>query len=311
MGTAVKDVALKAAAALLAAALLHVAISFAAATVAASYSKRVFKTSEFGGKNLAVLVGSYIEARLENDKSIIAGGSSFSFGYPFPAEFAWPAQLGEQLREPVVNAGVIASGADGIRQAVMCQMSARGLKTKTLILEVPLVNELSSLKASRGGPTCSIQDRRSLVRFALENAIGLKWVDALRDEYAATADRPEIAIAPLPDNYFATPDHFERVKDVFAQNMAFDFAKAKEVAAYVYLFVTPVYIPGVAEGGGDAAEVERQFKFAEAACVEIAADRCIETGSMLFTRELYANLTHLNRAGHAEMARLVAATLAR
>ncbi|EDQ34852.1 hypothetical protein HPDFL43_01605 [Hoeflea phototrophica DFL-43] len=279
----------------------HVAFSAAATYMMTSYDKRMFDVREFpDGGDYAALVGGYLQSRNIRDKTVVAG-SSFSFGYPFAAELSTATLMGAGT----VNASVIGFGLEGIGKIVLCEMRKRSLRASRLVVEVPLINEVAAIKAyTRPYADCPPVSP-TLLQFALEAPIGLQWVDLLTDRYRSAIPNEKISIAPVPDDYFATAEQFAAIKDELHARMADTYALAREVSDEAYLFVTPVYIPGVAEAGRDAENVRRQFDFAQSACIDIAGDRCIRTDTMLEEPAYYSNLTHLGSEGATYLAHLV------
>lgn len=281
----------------------HFAFSVAATYVMLTYDRRIFDVREFpDAGDYATLVGGYLQSRNIRDKTVVAG-SSFSFGYPFAAEQSVPALLGPKT----INASIIGLGLQGVRTIIVCEMMKRDLRASNLVIEVPLINEVAALKSHNQPSTGCAEippDNPTLLQFALKTPIGLQWVDFLTDRYRK-AKSGDISIAPVPDDYFATPEQFASVKNELRARMADTYALAGEVSDEAYLFVTPVYIPGVAEAGRDAENVRQQFDFAQSACIDIAGDRCIRTDTMLEDPSLYSNLTHLGSEGAADLANLI------
>ena len=283
--------------------LTHFAFSVAATYMMTSYDTRIFDVREFpDGGDYGALVGGYLQSRGIRDKTVVAG-SSFMFGYPYAAELSAPALLGTDT----INASIIGLGLQGVRTIIVCEMRKRNLRASRMVIEAPLINEIAALKR-RNQPSSGCDetspDSPTLLEFALETPIGLQWVDFLTDRYRE-AKSGTIAVGTVPDDYFATPEQFASAKDELRARMADTYTLAGEVSDEAYIFVTPVYIPGVAEAGRDAENVRHQFDFAQSACVEIAGDRCIRTDTMLEEPAYFSNLTHLGSDGAAYLARLV------
>ncbi|MDP2409682.1 MAG: hypothetical protein Q8M26_05285 [Pseudolabrys sp.] len=292
------------------AAIAHLVFSAAAAYTMASYDKRIFDVRRFpDARDYPALIGGYLVSRGTSGKTVVAG-SSFSFGYPFAADLA-PAALMDH--EPM-NASIIGLGLQGVRSIVLCEMRARRLRASHLVVEVPLINEIAALKVynkpSRGC-TESSSGHPTLLRYAIGNPIGLHWAEILTDPYRRATQSAFVSVASVADDYFASAEQFASVKAELYARMADTYSIAKEVSDEAYLFVTPVYIPGVMQAGRDAENVRQQFDFAQSACIDIAGERCIQTQSMLDGAVYYSNLTHLGAAGARELARLTEMTMRR
>lgn len=126
-----------------AAGLTHVAVSVTAAYVMSGCGRRIFNVQAFQKQDhFSALVGGYLDA---NPASTVTVGSSFSFGYPFPAEMTLSSGLPD-----TVNASVVGAGLDTINISILCEMKARSIRPRTIILEVPLINEVYNI-AQRPG----------------------------------------------------------------------------------------------------------------------------------------------------------------
>ncbi|MCB1468001.1 MAG: hypothetical protein KDK08_12870 [Rhizobiaceae bacterium] len=287
---------------------MHLLFSAAAAYTMASYEQRIFDVRQFPDHcDHSTLVGAYLESREATGKTVVAG-SSFAFGYPFASELSFPAYMTEKP----INASVIGIGLSGITSNTINEIKERGLRPSRLIVEIPLINEVGALIRPRtSGKTCSDLGKRSLLRYALASPVSLQWYSLLTDPYRGAVASGPISIAPVPDDYFATTDQFEQAKRDLRTNIEAAFASASAVADNAFLFVTPVYVPGVDQAGRDGESIRRQFDFAQSACVEVAGDRCIMTDHMLDNPAYFTNITHIGPDGAAYLADIIEASVDR
>ncbi len=297
-----KPLALSLAIVLGVAAAAHLAFSVGAAYVMANYGPRAVDISVFPRRILDApdLIGGYAQANVTPGMTIVAG-SSFSFGYPFPATLSFPYALSPDVK----NLSAVGAGLSLIVRAQLCEMKARKIHAKAIIVEVPLVNETYEITHySHKPPNCSDEPRRSLFGYAVRQFIGLKWFKLLDDPYSDTADSKKINIEKVKSDYFVSQQEFDDARPLLTQHMQIAFELTRELADEAYLFVTPVYIDGVAQAGDDPARVLEQYEFAQQECRAIAGDHCIDTSDMLHRIEFYMNLTHINGTGAAYLGKV-------
>lgn len=277
----------------LSAGLVQLGISAAAAYAMANYGERIFNVRLFPeATDFPPLVGGFLAA---NQSATVVVGSSFSFGYPFPATMTISSGL-----KDTINASVVGAGLEVINTSILCEMAAREIRPKTIVLEVPLINELSRIATGSIGPlACPVDGNHpSLLGFALRYPAGTQWFKLLNDPFSDDRDR-KLAINQARDGYFITKEQFEDAKAPLASRISETYGRARALADDVYMFITPIYVPGVASAGDDPEKVQEQYDFAAALCREIAGPNCIDTRSMLREPSYYSNITHLNGAGAA------------
>lgn len=283
----------------------HVAIA-GAVVVAASmlFPARIYNAQNFPDSfRRWELVGAYLSAKVTPESSI-AVGSSLTFGTPWMAEAAFPSKAG------LLNVSVVGGSLESARTWTFCEMQERTIRAKRIVLEVPLVNELAWMGAPARPSVpfdapCPTWAHPDLFNIALDRPIGAGWARALTDDSQMIESARPIAIVTVDDNYFLRSDRFEEVKQELAGRIAETARMASTVADEVYLFISPAYIPGIAEAGQDAEAVRRQFDFAQSVCEDVAGSRCIDSGPLLDDRAAYHNITHLSPDGHSKMAALV------
>lgn len=282
----------------------HLAVSGAFAIAASSQAERMPNVRNFRTRDWMWIASAYFDANA--GAGVVAVGSSFTYGFRLSSGNAFPAVLSDLLGEPVLNASAIGASMLGERFILCGERRHR----RAIILEVPLVNETANLRGQKltGLMDCPDWHTGSFFSFALARVRGLWWMSALGDA-DARPDEGTIVIGKVPDDYFVNAAEFDRIEPALMQRMRELYEAALPLADEVYLLVTPVYLAGVTDAGQSAEAVRVQVERAYRDCAAIAQSRCISTASLLDRRELYLNLTHLNGAGHAALAEIVAEAL--
>lgn len=289
------------------AALVHIVASVAVSQAIARHTTRMINLRLFPTETWPALAAGYIAS--QQPAPVLVIGSSFSYGFPFPAENAFPAILASETRQRVVNASIIGAGLSGLYSMILCSIPDGAIDA--LLVEIPLVNETSHIvHGGKSSPDCPPPARRSLLATVLHLPWGLGWLPLLDDENAFRREKPLTTIEKVADDFFATAAQFDDAARTELRTRIEDaFRKASRAARRPFLFVTPVYISGVAEGGADAETVQAQFEFALSVCREVAGPYCIDTSPLLTDRSSFSNLTHLNRRGGERIAQIVANAL--
>lgn len=293
---------------------LHVVASFAvAAYTQYYYQDRMFDVRRYpgGGATLVPLTGGYMASMVTRDDNVLLG-SSFSFAVPFDVNETVGAILrhrGIRIR----NVSVIGLGVTGMND-IACAMVVRQLKARTLIIEIPWINEVSYLSQFPAAPPvrkCApSESSSSMFHFALTHPIGLGWLNFLFDPYRGKASPEKVALSPIPKGYYATLDDFARIKPALRKQLAALYHRAKSISPNVLLFVTPVYLDGVARVASEYhASVGHQFSSVQDFCKKLAAENCIDTTSLTGNPDYFANMTHFKQRGSEALAALIARRL--
>lgn len=260
-----------------------------------SYDERIFDVRAFESPLYASLIGGYLESR-DGKIDRLAIGSSFTYGYPFAPEFAYPTAIG------AVNAGVLSGDLEMSFHASLCEMRARNIRAQKLILEIPIVNEAYTLvHYSRRPMQCDEGRRASLFEFALLRPWGLQWLGMVSDPHQVRLEGP-VDIKTVDPGYFVDLDEFEPFRKEFTDRLRANYTLAQQVSDEAFLFVSPIYIGGIEAAGDDPIKVRALFDIAQSACIDVAGDRCIRTDGYLDNPAFYANLTHMNITGLKQFA---------
>jgi len=283
---------------------VHVLVSGAVAAYASWYfTNRLPDVQKFAeGPKVPSLVSGLIGLTVPNN-GIMAVGSSFTFGYPHDEKFAFPQSLG------AYNLGVVGLGLNGVHDWLICAMQQRHLRSRTLIVEIPLINDMNWVPSNIDRARivgCPNTQYGSFFRFVLANPIGTGWASFLFDHYRQIAPQDAISIAKAPAGYFASRANFQRAKDVLRTNIKTTYDAARLISDDVILFVTPIYLPGLEQASADRAAVTEQFNEAQKFCREAAGDHCLDVASLVTDPRNFFNLTHFNGVGSRALAALIA-----
>ena len=296
---------------------LHIVVTAAAATFSRFYyQERLFDLRAPGVPSAEIprIIGGYIGSMVD-ERVVVTVGSSLTFGHPFTEKWTMAGNL-NRMGIQTVNLGVTALGLQGISHWVLCEMQSRNIKARAVVLEIPLINEMSWLphqatEAARTGP-CPSKNTGGLFRVFVERLYGIDWVPILRDRYRNVnpPDYPNLE-RRVPDGYFATSDAFKKVIPVFRENIALMYAQAKSISDNVILFVSPVYLEGLAGRTDQEASVREQFAGVLKMCQEIAGSNCVDTTPLTAHELNFYNLSHINGNGAKALANLIAPKIAR
>lgn len=291
--------------------IFHVLTTAAATTFAHFYfHERIFdiRMSSVPTAEFPRMIGSYIESMVD-DRVVVTVGSSVTFGFPFAEQWTMAGSL-NRMGIDTVNLGVTALGVQGISHWVLCEMQSRHTKARAVILEIPLINEMSWLPkqtyaAARTGE-CPGKNTGSMFRVFLGKLYGIDWLRILKKNYQINhPGRPQLEDR-VPDDYFATSDEFKKVVPVFRENIALMYAQARSVSDNVVLFVSPVYLDGLSGRTDREDSVRTQFLGVTEMCREIAGIKCVDTSPLTKDDCNFYNLAHLNGFGSKALADLIA-----
>lgn len=292
--------------------LLHVMWSFIVAQAAdILYPDRIYDVTRFDNAKAEArsvsseITAHYITQHVTPEKALLIG-SSFTFGYPHDAAFALHAAL-SRAGIPSLNVSWLGASLVAIHETV-CAVWARKSRPAAMVIEIPIVNELYSLRTSAHGivpEECGPALRRSMVEIVLGRPLGLGWARFLFDPYRGVHPNQQPNIAKVPDHYFATPSQFVTLAPRLRANLERLVERAKSIGLEPIVFITPVYLEGVAKAGADDKAVAAQLEFAESLCREVSRENCVSTAPMQTDASLYSNITHINAKGAEVLAGLL------
>lgn len=306
--------------ALCCAALVHLVFSAGVALAAQRcYPERIFDVRRISDGPHDQLIGAYLASARSNPVDTVFVGSSFTFGYPWSDEVTFASLYGKVAGQRVLNVSIVGANTEDLCEDVLRELNRVGMTPGSIVIEFPLINETKQLLLPEEGQAMAITPRQtdsgigaaphSLFSFVLRRPLGVDWIRLLWSPYARSQPERNVSITRVPDDYFASSDDFERIKEELAARMRTVLTMAAGVTENVYLFVTPVYPEGVERAGSDKANIERQLRFAQAECRQLAGEKCIDTMGLAAESGSYYNLTHLNKKGHADFAALLSRSM--
>ena len=282
------------------------------------YPHRIFDVRSFSDNPVEGfrLIGTYLNenARHQVAPVVVVAGSSVSYGYLWPERVTF-ARLFADARPSakVLNVSIVAADVSAVNDWIVCAARRNQIRVDSLIVELPVVNTLSYLVTThRSGhapsplSTCEEFPRDpGYFRFAVTKIRGSGWIRLFWSGQTYKRGERQIRIESVPKGYFASAEDFESVRGGFAAQISATLTRAQSVADRVYAFPSPVFVPGLAEVGEDAAAIRQQLDAALAACRSVPGVGCIDSSGLYDGRSFYSNLTHLNQAGHRAMAALL------
>lgn len=306
--------------ALCCAALAHLVFSAVVALAAQrGYPERIFDVRRISDGPHGELVGAYLASQRPDQIDTLFVGSSFTFGYPWSDEVTFASLYGKAVGERVLNVSIVGANTEDLCEDVLSELNGAGMTPGSIVIEFPLINETKQLLLPEDGQAMATIPRQtdsgigeaphSLFSFVLRRPLGVDWIRLLWSPYARSQPERNVSITRVPDDYFASSDDFERIKEELTARMRTVLTMAAGVTENVYLFVTPVYLEGVERAGSDKANIERQLRYAQAECRRLAGEKCIDTMNLAAESGSYYNLTHLNKRGHADFAALLSRTM--
>lgn len=244
-------------------------------------------------------------ARRDPAKPAIAFvGSSMTYGYPWQEPVIFSRILSDRLSGwNAANLSYYSADIWGIREYLLCPVTTSSdWKPDVLIVEIPLVNSIRQIQpgAVPRKRECSGEASRSAgyFQFVLMRPIGTGWIPLMWDVEAYHKADQEIQIAPVGPDYFASAAAFGNIEKEYLRDLRAFLDKISGLGRNVFVFISPIYLPGIAEAGGDRAAVEHQIQVTWEVCKSHASITCLPVSRFGLERNLFYNLTHFNQRGH-------------
>jgi len=302
----------------------HVAFSAAVGlTLDAAYQHRIFDIRrwpvDFSAPGAPDAVQRFTDAVTEMVSAFLTGhdttrtgstifyGSSFTYGYPWQESVITSYRYGVLSGKPTLNVSVIGARMSMLENGILCGARNAGIRSATAIVELPVINAAAALLNEQTDGVDQTACRRTIGRrrspvFAARHPLGIGWTSFIWDDKAYAKGDESIVLAPVPDDYFVTAVRFAEIEGRFRSQVMAVARAAQEVADRVYVFPSPVFLPGVTEVGRDADAVRAQLAAALDACRAVPGVVCLDPSAFYSRRDAYYNMTHLNQHGHQAMA---------
>lgn len=280
------------------------------------YRHRIFDSRRLSGEPVDRfrMIGSFLRARTrDRSQPVLAfAGSSFTFGYPWQESVIFSRLFATARRDRrVINASMPAGDISSVNDWIICGARRNGVRFDAMVVEIPVVNTLGSLAAlrragySRSSPLadCPTRDASpSYFEYIVRRPLAVSWLTFLWDSEVRPARDFDIMITPVPDGYFVSAAAFAAVQSEYEAQIDETLRHAQTVARVVYAFPSPVFVAGLRQVGADEQAMRLELDRAVVACSGVRGVRCLNPESFYARRDVYYNLTHLNRRGHREMA---------
>jgi hypothetical protein len=293
-------------------AITHVAWSAAmAALLASGYTHRIVDVrrwpTEVEVRRVTEMVSMYLAhtAVPSPRPTTVFFGSSVAFGFPWQEAVVMSTRYAA-LRpdEHVFNASVIGADLAFIENAILCGATNAGLKADTAIVELQVVlsvNSLARAKFWRLAPPEQCDEtvgRVGYFPFVVRHPLGAGWLPFIWNDKAFAKPDRDVKVAPVYAGYFVNREDFRGIEADFAKQVVAALNRAKSVAARVYAFPSPTFLPGVRDAKYEETSVHAQLTAALAACRSVGGVHCLDPEEWYTRREMYWNLTHFNQHGH-------------
>jgi hypothetical protein len=254
----------------------------------------------------AFVVETHISAQRERKPLMMFLGSSLTWGYPWQQDVIYTRIVADRLIGwKVVNMSMLAIGTRGITDFMTCALGP-ARRPETLIVELPLVNSVSSTKLDvRHAPRSCARPGPAATGYwplVLARPRGLGWLAALWDDEAYDKPEEQLRVARVPPGYFVDRQAFAPLERRFVNELRRFLTEIATKGDKVYVYVSPIYTPAIEEAGGDRRSVEAQIDLVNQVCQEVKAVVCLDTRPFGTRKELFYNLTHLNQWGHRVLA---------
>jgi hypothetical protein len=246
------------------------------------------------------------KARAQGRPVMMFLGSSVTWGHPWQESVIFTRVAAERLDGwKLANLSIVGAGMRGLTDFATCAINAQH-RPHVLVVEIPLVNATSSvLSDSRHAPrVCAAtgQAAGGYGRLVFERAWGIGWMSLFATEPFVPRPDEGLQTGKIPAGYFADRQAFAVMEPVFTQELRRFIGAVSVMADRVYVYVSPIHVPGIAPAGGDHEAVAAQIDLALRTCQEFAHVTCLDTRPLGERQDHFYNLTHLNQQGHRALA---------
>lgn len=305
---------------------MHVVWSFTVAVaLEQAYPHRVVDLRRWTGRDQGAaaqreLLARFIDTKVREARRPVVAflGSSFSFGYPWQERVIVSRRYAE-LRpdQSVINASVTGGDLSLVNNWAICGAQRQDVVVDAAIVEIPVINTVATLQRQTEAhvpaehlgalePCDREPAGRGYLPFVLRQPLGLGWVRFVWDVEAYEKPDHPIVIVKVPAGYFVTDSQFRTIEAAYRRQIEQTVANAKSIARRVYVFASPVFVPGISEVEEDATAVERQLAVTLDACRAVTSVECLDASPFFTQRDAYYNMTHLNQRGHQLVAEWLA-----
>lgn len=258
------------------------------------------------------LLLAYWNSKFDPKKpSVVFLGSSVTYGYPWNESVIFTNRVSRQLPGMnVINLSYIGADIWGMYEYLMCPLNASpNSKPEMVFIEIPLVNSISQTKIGPLSPKRKCNDlidpRRSYFDFIFERPIGLGWIHLMFDRSSHEFLEKNVQLDYVGDKYFATSARFAILESAYRRDLDIFLTYAASLGDKVFVFISPIYLDGVSEVGGEYAAVKYQLKVTDEVCKLHASIKCLSLSNLENDRSMFYNVTHLNIKGNKNLSNII------
>lgn len=246
-------------------------------------------------------------ARIKQKPLIMFVGSSVTYGFPWQESVVFSKLVANALpRYEVANLSIVGAGMRGLTDFATCYLNGKN-RPAAIYFELPLVNSVDSIKPDTNPVVPrACRDERDVVSsywsLVVSRPFGTGWISLLWPEQDYEKPEVEFFVRPVSKDYFASSERFATLEENYISELKSFLDNISSMADRVYAYISPIYLPAIAEAGGDQVSVTHQIQLTMRICREFGRVTCLDASQFESRRELFYNLTHLNQRGHRAFA---------
>ena len=245
-------------------------------------------------------------ARKEKKPLVMFVGSSVTYGFPWQERIIFTRLISDEMSDfKIANLSIIGVGMRAITDFATCAIGQKH-RPEIIFFEIPLVNSTASISPGATVSARRCHDYSSRVpgywELVVGRIFGIGWIPLLWDDENFEKAETNLNILPLPEGYFADSKKFSSIENVYSSELRAFLYNISGMGDKVFVYVSPIYVPGISVAGADRRAVEYQIELSQKICLEFVNLTCLDSSIFSQRPELFYNLTHLNHRGHRALA---------
>ena len=236
-------------------------------------------------------------------------GSSVTYGYPWVESSIFSSKIQRVQRDwKVINLSYLGADIVGIQEYLLCPLeNDQANKPDILIVEIPLVNTLPYIKSYGSIKKRECEPKKNLnlnyFKFLVTRPIGVGWIPVIfGTDSRQTKERP---IHYAGSNYFYNQMQFNVIEQVYRKELSGFLGRLSTLGHRVFVFVSPIHLPGVEKVGGNLEAVQSQLRVTMEVCKLHINIKCMPMSEFNQDPEMFSNVTHLSKSGHEKFSEWV------
>lgn len=256
------------------------------------------------GAVFAFILECKFKLNFSKKTKVVFVGSSVTYGYPWVEKYIFSSEI--QRVQPdwkIINLSYLGADIVGIQEYLLCPLKIDQVnKPDILIVEIPLINTLPYIKSYESIKKRECNPNKKLninyFNFLVARPIGIGWVPAIfGTDSRQTKERP-IQLDYAGPNYFYNQIQFNNIEELYRKELNGFLGRLSKLGHRVFVFVSPIYLPGVEKVGDNRAAVEYQLSVTMEVCKSHINIKCLPISEFNQELEMFTNVTHLSKNGH-------------